>query len=471
MTKGIIKSLNAGFVAFGTLAVLLITIIAIMDHSFGGMFLVDMERTAEMARVSDTNTITFSNLKQLKTEAEVEKISGYSEMVALVSNKAGIRKDGIKVVLIDEDYSSIYKYKFIAGGFPDTDSVRKGRAFAVISDRLALELFMTIDVVGNEIEIMGDKFTVFGVYKSKDSVFWRLSADGFDRVFIPYTGTDGYMEMPIDILALLKKQDQHISDIKSRIDTITGLKSSSYEAYDHSASAVVFRQYFDLLIFIIGIVAILFTVVFLIKCTVCIIVRYKKRIKANYARDLLRADFRKILGILSVFSMGVAGMVLIFHMIRFRFVIADKYIPEDNIFDMQFYINAAIKDIMTANSYKINVRSLFEHYRTSVAYINVFCTSLILVFVTISTMLYNLLLKSGAKSKNVLLAISIIIFAGGASGVAAAVLLGFDAYFPVKCWLVVFYYLLTILLSRKFHTQFLFGKSGSFLERTATLAE
>jgi len=455
------KSLNAGFVAFGTLAVLLITIIAAMSHSFGSMFLLDMERTAEMVRVSDANTITFGDLKQLKKEADAEKISGYSEMIALVSNKAGVRKDGTKIVMIDEDFPSVYKYELIAGGFPDADLLRKGKAYAVISDQLALGLFMSIDVVGNEIEIMGDKFTVSGVYKSKGSIFWKLSGDGFDRVFIPYTSIDGCMEIPVDILALLRKQNHPITDVKARIDAITGQKASSYEIYDHMTSLVVSRQYFDLLIFIVGIAAISFTLAFLTKCAVCVIRLYKKQSSIYYTKDLLKADFRRILGILSLFLISAAGIVLIFHMIRFRFIIADKYIPEDNIFDMQFYVNAAIKDSIKANSYKINVRSMIVHYQKSVMYINIFCSLLISVFIIISTMLYNLLLQSGAEIKNILSAVAIIILAGGASGVAAAVLLGFGAYLHVKGWLVVFCYLLAILLSRKFYTQFVSVESGS----------
>jgi hypothetical protein len=65
-------------------------------------------------------------------------------------------------------------------------------------------------------------------------------------------------------------------------------------------------------------------------------------------------------------------------------------------------------------------------------------------------MLYNLLLRSGAKSKSILSAISIIILAGGALGVLMAVLSGFDAYFPIKSWLVVLYYFLVLFVLRKF---------------------
>jgi putative ABC transport system permease protein len=450
MAKSIMKSLNAGFVAFGTLAVLLITTIAVMNHSFDSMLLLDKVRTAEMVRTSDANMITFNDLKRMKKEAGIERISGYSEMVALVSNRAGVRKDGIKLVLIDEDYSLIYKHELLKGGFPDTDSIKRGKAYAVISDQLALGLFMTIDVIGNEIEIMGNKFTVSGVYRGKDSIFWRLSGDGFDRVFIPYTGIDSYMELPVDIVALLKKEDQHISDIKFRIDAITDQKMASYKSYDYMISGVTFHQYFDLLIFIIGLAAISFTIVLLVRYAACMIRRYKEKLKSYYPRDLLKADIKKTTGVFLIFPAGLAGLVLIGNMIRFSFIVPDKYLPEDNIFDMEFYISTAIKDIMMANSYKINVYSAFEYYRRSIACFNIYCVSLICVFIIISTMLYNLLLRSGAKSKSILSAISIIILAGGALGVLMAVLSGFDAYFPIKSWLVVLYYFLVLFVLRKF---------------------
>lgn len=351
MSKSIIKDLNAGFIVFGSLAVLMITIIALMNYSFGSMFLFDMESTAEMVRVSDSNIITFSDLKHLKAEAGLEKISAYSEAVALVSNRPGIRKDDMKVVLVDEDYSSIYKYEMIEGRFPDEDSVRKGKAHAVISDQLALRLFMTLRVVGNEIEIMGEKYTIFGVYKSRSSVFWSLSGDGFDRVFIPYTAIDSYMELPVDIMALAKKQEQHINDTKIRIDAITGQK------------------------------------------------------------------------------------------------------PEDNIFDTRFYISAAIKDSMVANSQKINVYSIVENYLGSIMRINIYCALLISVFVLVSTMLYRLLLKAGARDKSILWGVLAIVAVGGASGVMMAILLGFDAYCPLKIWLLVLYYYFVLFSLHKFKTR------------------
>lgn len=453
MSKRIIRDLNAGFFVFSSLAVILITIIALMNYSLGGMLLFDIESTAEMVRVSDSNIFSFSDLKHLKAEAGLEKISAYSEMIALVSNRAGICKDGMKVVLVDEDYSSIYKYEMIEGRFPDEDSVRKGKAYAVISDQLALRLFMTLRVVGNEIEIMGEEYTIFGVYKSRSSVFWTLSGDGFDRVFIPYTAIDSYMELPVDIMALVKKQEQHINDTKIRIDAITGQKVSSYEINDYTTSGVVSHQYFDLLVYIIGLAAILFTIVFLARYAAYLIRRCKKKLNSYYAGNLLKTDFKEILGLLSVFIAGIVVMALIANMIAFDFIVADKYIPDDNIFDTHFYISAAMKDSILANSYKINIYSVVENYRRGIMRINIYCALLISVFIVISTMLYRLLLKAGARGKSILWTVLTTVVLGGALGVMMAILLGFEAYCPVKIWLLMLYYYYILLSLHKFKTR------------------
>lgn len=449
--KKVVNSIAVGFIVFGSVTVLLATIIAVMNQSFNDMYLSDMEHTAEMVRISESNTISFKDLQYLKEESGVEKISGYSEIVALVSNKAGISGDDVKIVLVDEDYSSVYKYELIMGRFPDADSVKKGKAYAVISDQLALKLFMTYDIVGNEIIIMGQKHIISGVYISGNSIIRRLCGDGYDRVFIPYTGIDGYLEAPVDIAVLQMKPDQSVSEIKIKLNALIDQKMSSYIISDHMISSTIFHQYFDLLLFIIGMSAILFTVLFLIRYTICIYRVLKKKLEAYYVRSLVEVDKREVISILSVFFIGAVCIVFILNVIRFKFIIADRYIPDDNIFDMQFYINTAIKDRMIANSYKINVHSIFDYYFKNILQFNIYCTLLISVFFIISNMLYNLLLQLGVKLKKIMSAALFIIFAGGATGVLIAVSSGFDAYYPIKLWMIISYYLFIKFFSWKIH--------------------
>lgn len=444
----LIKSVFVIFIVFGLLTVLLATIFANIYHSFNESFLFDMQRTAEMVRISDNNIITFEDLVYLKDEAGVDKVSGYSEIVAKVSNKLGIYSDGIKIALVDEDYASIYKHELLMGNFPDTDAVKKGKAYAVISDQLALKLFMSLDIVGNEIELLSRKYIVAGVYKRRNSILWSLCGDGYDRVFIPYTSIGNHSEMPVDIVALLKIADQSMYDIKAKLETIIENKMPSYKIIDHLASDAVSRQYFDLLIFIIGMAAIFYSVMFSIKYTMSTIRLFKEKANSYYISSLLRVDVRRVISNLSVIIICCAGVVFIANAIRFKFFIADKYIPDDNIFDLKFYIGAAVKDIMISNAYKINVYSLFEHYYRNILHIEIYCTLLITTLFIASHEIYKLLLYFDLKLKYLLLSVLSVILAGGAAGVLIAILLGLNTFFPIKVWTIILYYFMVLAFLR-----------------------
>jgi putative ABC transport system permease protein len=443
-----IKSAAAKSIAFGFLAVMLATVISSVNHSFNDIFLYDMSRTTEMIRTDDNNAVAFRDLQKLKNEAGVDVISGYGETVTAVLNKFGVSGNSLKIVLIDEDYPSIYKAGLLYGGFPDADMVKKGAAYAVISDQLALKLFMSLNIVGNEIETLGRKYIVSGVYKSRASVLWSLCGDGYDRVFIPYTSVDDYTERPVDIIALLENPDQNPADTEAEIEAVIGNKMTSYRIIRHSASGLVFHQYFDLLIFIIGSLTILFIILHFVRYTINTIKLLKKGADSDYISSLLRAGARRIMSNFLVLLLCCTGTAILIKSIRFKFFIADEFIPDDNIFDIQFYIEAAINNIMLSNSHTNNVYSIFAYCYRNILGAELFCTLLIAVFFIASNMFYNLLFHLDAGLKDLLLVILLIISAGGAAGLLASASLGLGVFFPIKVWTVLSCYLLIILFIR-----------------------
>lgn len=435
------KDVNIKFIIFGALAVLLATMVACINHSSGGIFAHDLGHTAEMVRVREDNPVTFKELSRLKNAAEWSGITGYSEMISGVSNKFGIGAGGIKAVLTDAECPSVYKNEMLAGSFFDEQAVKRGEAYAVISDQLAVKLFKTIDIIGNEIEALGKKYTVTGVYKNRSPVIWSLCGDGFDRIYVPYGSIDNYGEKSVDVLTLTGKPEERMADIKGKMNMELGGKMSSYRMIDYSVSNVVFHQYFDLLLFIIGAMAILHTLIFFIKYSVNTIRRFKKKAESFYFPEMLKTDRKRGACYLSVFLLCCACIILLYKSVQFEFIIADRYIPDDNIFDIRFYAKVFMNDIMTSNSYTGSACSILEHiYKNAfiVEWIGIF---LFIIFFCVAVMLLKMLVSFETNFVSMVKSGFIIIFAGGITGICVSALLGIGVCMPLKPWMTVAYYL------------------------------
>ena len=85
---------------------------------------------------------------------------------------------------ITPDYQVVQDYRF-AGGQPLTDvDVRERRYVCVIGAEVADKLFETVDPIGREIRIHGQRFTIVGIIARKGKILGQ-SFDGF--VMLPFT--------------------------------------------------------------------------------------------------------------------------------------------------------------------------------------------------------------------------------------------------------------------------------------------
>ena len=85
---------------------------------------------------------------------------------------------------ITPDYQVVQDYRFV-GGQPLTDvDVRERRYVCVIGAEVAEKLFESIDPIGREVRIHGQRFTVVGIIGRKGKILGQ-SFDGF--VMLPFT--------------------------------------------------------------------------------------------------------------------------------------------------------------------------------------------------------------------------------------------------------------------------------------------
>lgn len=434
------KNTVVKFMIIGAFAVLLSTVAFCIGQSFNNLAY-DMSKTVEVVRTGD-NTITFKELITLKNTDEFHHVAGYSELITGVSNSFGINEAGIKVVVTDAEYALAYKYDMLEGSFPDSQAINRGEAYAVISDLLAVKLFKSIDVVGSKINLLEKEYTVAGLYKSSGSTLLNMCQDGFDRVFIPYSSVENRGEQVVDVIALLRKPEQSIIETKAILDKYIGRKASSYRIIDYSVSRVVIHQYFNLALFIIGAFAILHTFIFIIKCTINTARYIKKKSDCYYIPEIIKTDTKLVISYLSVILLCCISIVLLIKNIQFEFVIADRYIPEDNIFDIGFYARVFMYDIMVSNSYTNKVNSLLEYiYRNALA-VELFCTLMFAIFFCVTLMLRKILLSLGIRKLRMFGSYFIIMFAGGIAGIGISALMGLEVCLPAKFLIVVTYYYL-----------------------------
>lgn len=438
------KNIIIKFIIFGSLTFLFVTVAANINYSFSGLFVQDENRTAEMVRTGDRNTVTFNELSKLKNKAVFDKATGYSESISTVSNKFGCTVSDIKVVLTDADYASVYKNDILAGDFPDEKAVKMGEACVVISDQLAVELFKSIDIIGNEIWALGRKYTVSGVYKSSGSILYSMCGDGFDRIFIPYSSIDNYTEMPVDVIALLGKPDQSMINISRILDERFGGKISSYRMIDHSTTGVVFHQYFDLLLFAIGAMAILLTLIFFVKYSIREIKYIKGKTDSYYVSMLLKIEVKSVIRYLLVFLLCSICVILLMKCMQFKFIIADKYIPDDNIFDIRFYMKAFMDNRMTSNLYSSNIYSIFEYTCKNAFQIEIICVLGVIAFFVTAIMFFKLLVALDMNFLSIIKLVLISILAGGGTGICISIFSGLGAILPFKSWIIVLYFLLIL---------------------------
>ncbi len=85
---------------------------------------------------------------------------------------------------VTEDTPKIQELIVAEGRFISALDTQHARSYAIIGDAIRKELFGPVDVVGKEIRVAGDSFTVIGVER-ENGTFFGQSLD--NTVYIPYT--------------------------------------------------------------------------------------------------------------------------------------------------------------------------------------------------------------------------------------------------------------------------------------------
>lgn len=288
------------------------------------------------------------NMSSGEAPASVEVINKLSQRLSSKSMSFTSEADAIRIKDIDvlpvyttHSLLDLYESELIGESFTE-DDVSTGAKKIIISDTLALKLYFNTDVIGKEFIINGERFIVSGVYENSTKLINKLSKDGKERIYIPYTCADSPVTLPIHTI---------VYDTKSlSAPIIEQMNLPHYHFTDFSEKSKVIETFEHIAFFII----------FMGLCVVMIYLWYKlcKRFLADIRENLKEQYFFKSLlsvplkyALLMVVGVGIpALLLLIFLKSDFSIYIVAKYIPYDNLFDIEHYINCIVDNAHYMNN-------------------------------------------------------------------------------------------------------------------------
>lgn len=136
----------------------------------------------------------------------------------------------------DNTFWDIFRFQFIAGkpyGQADFDS---GLKKVVLSERVARQLYNTVDIVGRTVEINKEPFTVCGVVKNIPTI----AENAYAGLWVPYSATnesnsvyDGENILGPFIVYILADDKQSFDAIKQELDHKVAVFNGSTQEYEY----------------------------------------------------------------------------------------------------------------------------------------------------------------------------------------------------------------------------------------------
>lgn len=317
--------------------------------------------------------ITFEKLEEVKEQYKELMFTGYCVSSPVIKNKYDIlpSKDIVpKVILTDENYFQLYPYNFVEGGKLDHLSVQNGNKVAVISDTLATELYKSTRILGSIIYINDDKYKIVGVYKASKAFTFRISGYGYEDVFIPYSAytvsnkNEGLM---LDGFATKETEQNSSKKIYNKLLESLGSGLSLYYSENLTNSKKISFQYIRIFLFLVGSYVILLLIRLLIKCVKKLGAIFSQGLKTSYFIDVIKEKRKGILGVSLKALLCLTGIIIIFILIKFNFLIKNNYLPSDNIFDLKFYKEAIVSNMQFTNIHESSFGNVYSRYMEQIS--------------------------------------------------------------------------------------------------------
>ncbi len=311
------------------------------------------ERVDLQAKLFGSDSLMqIGDLELLETEFQGGTISFSSQVPSHLIN--GIQTFPVTVTLTDSDYPLFSQWTLTSGTFITEEAYQWGRNVAVISETLASKLFMSLNVIGNSIQIFDKEYTIIGLYKPPDSLVTLLGSDGLEQVYVPLSSHQEMSELPLKTVLIqsssLAKEHFKESTLEDILVKKLHLDVGAYQIVIYDKMPVMLSQFQDILLFCLGLGLALEMIKLLIRFWKRSASFVKINLENMYWRDFLRHHFFLCLRFFVISLVGIALVIFVLRFIEPRLWVPSRYLPQENIFDLEFYTNELKTAIQSHNA-------------------------------------------------------------------------------------------------------------------------
>lgn len=293
-----------------------------------------LPEAVEYVSKNNTDYITLSEIKQAVNNSD-------DIMTVNVQNRkngtaeayhTSLLSDNVNIILTDENYPEIHNINMIKGNF--FSAVISESDAIVISDSLANLLFKSIDIIGCQMILNGETKTISGVYENNESFVSDLSSNGLETVFVPvYYQTDINDSTRIESFYVKGNNGSIGNKEIQELNALLNNKLELYKQNDLNSSKKLLVQFFNIIIFIMGLIVAVKLFSVIIK-NIKKIVNYIIAVK-GFDNAVPSVNVKLcILGTI----LCIAFIIPIIVLCTFKIYIPEGFIPEhDRICDISYY--------------------------------------------------------------------------------------------------------------------------------------
>lgn len=304
------------------------------------------------------NSFTMDDVTKLEKELPNNDISVVSRS-GLISNSVSFNSTAYPVNLngVDSTYPKFTDVSLEKGGFITSKQEEEGAMVAVIDYDLALDIFKTVNVTGQKLEIFGAVFIITGVTGKDGSIIGKLTENGLSDVYIPvgvmleldHTAGINAIQIKTEDAATL---DQNRNSITSALQQI-GKNPSNYSLSDYNIRLALMKQLPKLYPFILGTISIIALMMYLKKILSRLYRYLRCGCRTDYMLNVIKYNLNYIGACILEMVLSLMGIVLIWLGSRFELYIPPNYIPDEltNISYYQDLFKAAIQGSMQNMGY------------------------------------------------------------------------------------------------------------------------
>lgn len=320
----------------------------------------------------------------------------YSIFNDSISNKYGQKYNNVEVVRVSPNITDFIPIRLIAGSFISSSDEEKGRAVAIISDKMALALFNSKEIIGNEIMIGRTYYRIIGVYNRDKSVVHKFTEKGKDQIFIPMREDSiigGFM--------LSSKNKQELKGIMVERFNNTYSGGYSYRVIENKNPRGLMTVY-NIVNGLLSLLIIGFLLYFNKESISILVHGYKVKNRETYMLDTLKQNFIYMIPFILLLLITAISISILFKLMV-EAGLLEGITMLGNQLSLDGYIEEKLKDTYNAHAMELNSDYNKAYFLYSIV---IFMASvlglLLLIFITMLCYIHRKILGTVIKTKTVI---------------------------------------------------------------------